>query len=100
MAQQAFDLNPGHPLSKTVRTLILDQKREQIISECLSHARKLQASGDLAGSLSRIEAALASYPRELRLTQVQETVQRELQSQQQQIAAARPGGVATDGTRS
>jgi len=84
LAQQAFDLNPGHPLSKTVRTLILDQKREQIVGECLSQARKLQAAGDLAGSLSRIEAALASYPRELRLTQIQETVQREIQSQQRQ----------------
>jgi eukaryotic-like serine/threonine-protein kinase len=85
LAQQAFDLNPGHPLSKTVRTLILDQKREQIVTECLSQARKLQAAGDLAGSLSRIEAALASYPRELRLTQIQETVQREIQSQQNQM---------------
>jgi serine/threonine protein kinase len=84
LAQQAFDLNPGHPLSKTVRTLILDQKREQIVSECLSHARKLQAADDLAGALSRIEAAMASYPRELRLTQIQDTVQRELQSQQRQ----------------
>jgi len=85
LAQQAFDLNPGHPLSKTVRTLILDQKREQIVSECLSQARKLQAAGDLAGSLSRVEAALASYPREPRLTQILETVQREIQSQQRQM---------------
>jgi len=85
LAQQAFDLNPGHPLSKTVRTLILDQKREQMVGECLSQARKLQAAGDLASSLSRIEAALAAYPRELRLTQIRETVQRELQSQQRQV---------------
>jgi serine/threonine protein kinase len=84
LAQQAFNLNPGHPLSKTVRTLILDQKREQMVGECLSQARKLQAGGDLAGSLSRIEVTLASYPREPRLTQIQETVQRELQSQQRQ----------------
>jgi serine/threonine protein kinase len=85
LAQQAFELNPSHPLSKTVRTLILDQKREQIVGECLSQSRKLQAAGDLTGALSRIEAALAAYPRELRLTQIQETVQRELQSQQRQM---------------
>jgi eukaryotic-like serine/threonine-protein kinase len=85
LAQQAFDLNPSHPLSKTVRTLILDQKREQMVSECLSQARTLQAAGDLAGSLSRIEAALAAYPRELRLIQIRETVQRELQSQRRQV---------------
>ena len=84
LAQQAFDLNPSHPLSKTVRTLILDQKREQMVSSCLSQARKLQAAGDLAGALARIEEALAAYPRELRLTQIQETVQRELQLQRLQ----------------
>jgi eukaryotic-like serine/threonine-protein kinase len=83
-AQQAFDLNPSHPLSKTVRTLILDQKREQIVSECLSQARKLQASGDLVGALSRLEQALAAYPRELRLVQIQETLQRELHAQRRQ----------------
>ena len=85
LAHQAFDLNPSHPLSKTVRTLILDQKREQMVSECLSRARTLQAAGDLAGSLARIEEALAAYPRELRLIQIQETVQRELQSQRRQM---------------
>jgi serine/threonine protein kinase len=85
LARQAFELNPSHPLSKTVRTLILDQKKEQIVTECLSQARRLQAAGDLAGSLSRIEEALAAYPRELRLVQIQETVQRELQTQRRQM---------------
>src|SRR5271167_4740473 len=85
LARQAFDLNPSHPLSKTVRTLILDQKKEQIVGECLSQARTLQAAGDLAGSLSRIEEALAAYPRELRLVQIQETVVRELQTQRRQM---------------
>jgi serine/threonine protein kinase len=85
LAQQAFDLNPSHPLSKTVRTLILDQKREQTVGNCLSQARKLQAAGDLAGALSGIEEALAAYPRELRLVQIQETLQRELESQRRQM---------------
>ncbi|HSZ02687.1 MAG TPA: PEGA domain-containing protein, partial [Terriglobales bacterium] len=84
LARQAFELNPSHPLSKTVRTLILDQKREQTVTERVSQARKLQASGDLAGALSRIEEALVAYPREVRLIQIQETLQRELQSQRRQ----------------
>jgi len=50
LAQQADDLNPGHPLAKTVRTLISDQKREQLVSECVSQARKLQAAGDRRGA--------------------------------------------------
>ena len=84
LAQQADDLNPGHPLAKTVRTLIADQKREQLVGDGLSQARKLQASGDVAGALARIEQDLAAYPREARLIQIQETLQRELETQRRQ----------------
>ncbi|HKM86132.1 MAG TPA: protein kinase [Terriglobales bacterium] len=84
LAQQAVDLNPGHPLAKTVRTLISDQKREQLVSEFLSQARKLQAAGDVAGARARIEEALAAYPREPRLVQTQDTLKRELLAQRGQ----------------
>jgi eukaryotic-like serine/threonine-protein kinase len=85
LTQQALELNPGHPLAKTVRTQILDQKREQYVNDGLSHARKLQAAGDLPGALARIEEGLASYSREPRLIQIRETLQRELQSQKRQV---------------
>ena len=84
LAREALDLNPGHPMAKTIRTLILDQKRETFIEECVSQARKLQSSGDLAGALSRIEEGLSVYPREPRLVQIQEIVQRDLQVQRRQ----------------
>ncbi|MBZ5600260.1 MAG: protein kinase [Acidobacteriia bacterium] len=85
LAQQSLDLNPGHPMGKTIRSLILDQKREQVVNDCLSQARKLQAAADLAGALSRIEGGLAAYPREPRLLQVQDTIQKELQAQRRQM---------------
>ncbi|MGA7907447.1 MAG: protein kinase [Candidatus Sulfotelmatobacter sp.] len=84
LAKEALELNPSHPMGKTIRTLILDQKREAFVSECVSQARKLQASGELADALSRIEEGLSSYPRESRLIQIQETVQRDLQTQRRQ----------------
>ncbi len=84
LAREALDLNPGHPMAKTIRTLILDQKKETFVEECVSHARKLQTTSDLAGALARIEEGLSVYPREPRLTQIQETVQRDLQTQRRQ----------------
>jgi eukaryotic-like serine/threonine-protein kinase len=84
LAREALDLNPGHPMAKTIRTLILDQKRETFVEECVSQARKLQTAADLAGALSRIEEGLSAYPREPRLLQIQETVQRDLQTQRRQ----------------
>jgi serine/threonine protein kinase len=84
LAKEAFDLNPGHPMAKTLRTLILDQKREAYVSESVSQARKLQTSGDLTSALSRVEEALSSYPREMRLIQIRDAVQRDLHTQRKQ----------------
>jgi serine/threonine-protein kinase len=85
MARDALDLNPAHPMGKTLRTLILDQKRETFVEECVSQARKLQTGADLSGALTRIEEGLAVYPREPRLVQIQETVQRDFQTQRRQL---------------
>jgi serine/threonine protein kinase len=85
LAKEALDLNPGHPMAKTIKTLILDQKKETFVEECVSQARKLQTATDLAGALSRIEEGLSVHPREPRLLQIQETVQRDLQTQRRQV---------------
>jgi serine/threonine protein kinase len=85
LAQEALDLNPGHPMGKTIKTLILDHKKENFVEECVSQARKLQAAADPAGALSRIEEGLSVYPREPRLIQIQETVQRDLETQRRQL---------------
>jgi eukaryotic-like serine/threonine-protein kinase len=84
LSKEALELNPSHPMAKTIRTLIQDRKRESFVDECVSQARKLQASGDLAGALSKVEEGTASYPREPRLAQIQDTIQRELQTQRRQ----------------
>ncbi len=85
LAREALDLNPGHPMAKTIRNLIQDQKRETTVNECLSQARKLQAAGDLATAVALVEAGLATTPREPRLTQIHETLQRDLQAQRRQV---------------
>jgi len=84
LSKEAFELNPSHPMAKTLRTLIQDQKRETYVGECVSQARKLQTAGDLAAALARIEEGLALYPREMRLIQVRDAVQRDLQAQRRQ----------------
>ncbi len=85
LAREALDLNPAHPMAKTIRTLILDQKKETFVEECVSQARKLQTATDLAGALARIEEGLSVHPRDPRLIQIQETVQRDLQTQRRQV---------------
>jgi hypothetical protein len=46
MAKDALDLNPAHPMAKTIKTLILDQKKETFVEDCVSQARKLQTATD------------------------------------------------------
>ena len=84
LAKEALELNPAHPMAKTIKTLILDHKKETFVEECVAQARKLQTAADLAGALARIQEGLSSYPREPRLLQLQETIQRDLQAQRRQ----------------
>ncbi len=84
LAKEALELNPAHPMAKTIKTLILDHKKEAFVEECVAQARKLQTTADLAGALARIQEGLSSYPREPRLLQLQETIQRDLQAQRRQ----------------
>jgi serine/threonine protein kinase len=84
LAKEASHLNPTHPTSKMLRTLIADQKRETSVTECVAQARNLQAAADLAGAMARIEEGLSNYPREPRLVQIQESVQRDLQTLRRQ----------------
>lgn len=84
LAKEAFDLNPSHPMAKILRTLILDQKREVFVTDCVAQARKLQTAGDLNAALSRAEEGISTYPREQRLVQIRDAVQRDLQTQRRQ----------------
>ena len=84
LAMEGLELNPAHPMAKTIKTLILDHKKETFVEECVAQARKLQTATDLAGALARIQEGLSSYPREPRLLQLQETIQRDLQAQRRQ----------------
>jgi eukaryotic-like serine/threonine-protein kinase len=83
LIQQALDLNPGHPLAKSMRTLVLDRKREDFINQCIQHARRLQAAADFQGALNKVEEGLKDYPQNPRLMQIRESLQRDLALAQQ-----------------
>jgi tetratricopeptide (TPR) repeat protein len=78
LIQQAFELNPGHPLARNLQTVVLDRKRDHLVNECFSQARRLRAAADFAGAITQIEQALATYPNERRLLQTRENLQSEM----------------------
>src|SRR5207344_429229 len=46
----------------------------EILSDCVSQAREMQANGDLSGALARVEEVLLSCPSEVRLMQLRSTL--------------------------
>jgi serine/threonine-protein kinase len=78
LIQQAFELNPGHPLARNLQTMVLDRKRDHLVNECISQVRKLRATGEFANAMAQIEAALGTYPNDRRLLQMRDTLHVEM----------------------
>jgi serine/threonine-protein kinase len=74
LIQQALSIDGGHPLAKSLQGLMYDYKRQEIMDDCVSQARGMQANGDLEGALTKVEEVLASYPNEVRLVQLRATL--------------------------
>jgi hypothetical protein len=74
LIEQALNIDAGHPLAKSLQALVLDYKRQEILNECVSQAREMQANGDLSGALAKVEEVLASCPSEVRLVQLRTTL--------------------------
>jgi tetratricopeptide (TPR) repeat protein len=77
LTNQALDLNPAHPTAKTIRSLIVDQKKTSSVEDWVTRARKLQSSGDLFGALAWVAEGLAVHPDDPKLLQIHEAIQRD-----------------------
>jgi eukaryotic-like serine/threonine-protein kinase len=74
LIEEALNIDSGHPLAKSLQGLVLDYKRQEILNDCVSQVREMQAQGDLSGALAKVDEVLATYPNEVRLTQLRKTL--------------------------
>jgi hypothetical protein len=84
LTNQSLELNPAHPMAKTIRGLIVDQKQRSSVEDWVSRARKLQSSGDLFAALAWVAEGLAVHPDDARLLEIQDAIQREQSARQRQ----------------
>jgi serine/threonine protein kinase/tetratricopeptide (TPR) repeat protein len=77
MAAQALELDPNHPLAKSLRARAFDKQREESVPQSASLARRLQAEGKIDEALSEIESALDAYPGDPRLVVIAEALAKE-----------------------
>jgi tetratricopeptide (TPR) repeat protein len=90
LTNQALKLNPAHPTAKTIRSLIVDQKKTSLVEDWVARARKLQSSGDLFAALAWVAEGLAVHPDDRKLLQVHEAILRDQAARRRQ---ARRGDV-------
>jgi eukaryotic-like serine/threonine-protein kinase len=78
LVQHTLELDPNHPQARTLRTLVDDYKKQELIEELVCDARELQAGGDIEGALGKVERGLESHPNDPRLTQLRITLRNAL----------------------
>jgi serine/threonine-protein kinase len=96
LIQEATAQDAAHPGARALRALILDIKRKEFVSLCLTEARDLQAAGNIEAALAKVEFGLAQYPNESRLSQQQGTLQKLLQGERIRIERASDLSVLKD----
>ncbi len=74
LIQEAAALNGEDPVVRSLSSLVESNKRQEAINKILVDARGLQAAGDIAGALKKVEDGLADYPNEVRLSQLHNTL--------------------------
>jgi tetratricopeptide (TPR) repeat protein len=90
LTNQALKLNPAHPTAKTIRSLIVDQKKASSVEDWVARARKLQSSSDPFAALAWVAEGLAVHPNDPKLLQIHDAIQRDQGARRRQ---ARRGDV-------
>jgi tetratricopeptide (TPR) repeat protein len=78
LVRQALDLDPHHAMAKNLRDLVNDFQRQERVEELICQARELQASGQIEAAFESVEKGLATYPNDLRLSQLRTTLRNAL----------------------
>jgi len=84
---EALRIDGSNPVVRGLEGLVLDYKRKEMVDDSLARARDLQAAGDLPGALRTVEEALRSFPSELRLVQLRDTLRKSLPAKETPLRA-------------
>jgi eukaryotic-like serine/threonine-protein kinase len=74
LVKEALELDSGDPVARSLASQIDDHRRQETVGQVLIDARNLQAAQDLPAAVQRVEEGLATYPNEVRLSQLHNTL--------------------------
>ncbi len=84
LTNQALKLNPAHPTAKTIRSLIVEQKKTSSVEDWVARGRQLQSSGDLFAAMAWVAEGLAVHPDNPKLLQIHDAIQRDQAARRRQ----------------
>jgi eukaryotic-like serine/threonine-protein kinase len=79
LIQKAIEIDPANLLAKSLRTAVVEHKRDQDVIRCFTQARQMRAAGDFEGALRETEQCLAQYPLDARLAQLRDVLTKDVQ---------------------
>ena len=79
--QEALEIDPGHPLAKSLSTLIRDKHQDEDVSAALSKAREFQVQGNPEEAINELDRVLTLYPLETRLIKLRASLSQALSAE-------------------
>jgi len=78
LTTEVLRIEPQNAPAKSIRTMIADRRRAELVDAASVRARQLQAEGRLDEAVAAVNEGLAAYPDEPRLRQLKATLERSL----------------------
>jgi serine/threonine-protein kinase len=77
LADRALELDATHGPARSLRAQALDTKRDELVAQHASQARRLQSSGDIDAAIAEVNNGLTLYPADPRLRAIFDALTKE-----------------------
>src|SRR5262245_8122042 len=77
LADRARALDATHGPARNLRAQALDTKRDELVAQHASQARRLQSSGDIDAAIAEVQTGLSLYPADPRLRAILDALTKE-----------------------
>lgn len=77
LIDQALDLDPHHPLARSLKAQAIDRRRDETVPAAAMLARRLQAEGRFDEAMAEVNKVLAVYSNDSRLVVIADALKKE-----------------------
>jgi serine/threonine protein kinase len=77
LADRALELDATHGTARNLRAQALDNKRDELVAQHASQARRFQSSGDIDAAMAEVQNGLKLYPADPRLRAILDALTKE-----------------------